>query len=157
MKTPRAPTKPNTRKPLGSTTLLLHIDTHTHKTQTQARTGLSKNRQNSPEDRTRRLRHLGRGGDPVVRSGDQGRSNAREKLLCCVCGKGLRSLVQMSIFCLRVSSKNLNACVQGPWYKLAFRMMSKIIKDRQTKNWERILQVYKQCSGTDGHDLGIRN
>jgi len=31
MKTPRAPTKPNTRKPLGSTTLLLHIDTHTHK------------------------------------------------------------------------------------------------------------------------------
>ena len=31
MKTPRAPTKPNTRKPLGSSTLLLHIDTHTHK------------------------------------------------------------------------------------------------------------------------------
>ena len=53
----------------------LNYTTTTHRhTHTQT---LSKDRQNSPEDRTRRLRHLGRGGDPVAKSGDQGRSNAR--------------------------------------------------------------------------------
>ena len=57
-------------------TTTTHRHTHTQ-TQAQTCTGLSKDRQNSPEDRTRRRRHLGRGGDPVAKSGDQGRSNAR--------------------------------------------------------------------------------